>query len=63
MAAMSVPMHISRHEFVDAITHNRTPAINVWAAVRYMAAGVMAHKSALRDGELLDVPDWDDAPE
>jgi predicted dehydrogenase len=50
------------HEFVDAIASERTPAINVWEAVRYMAAGVMAHKSALRDGEVLDVPDWGDAP-
>ena len=22
------------------------------------APGIMAHKSALRDGELLDIPDW-----
>jgi hypothetical protein len=50
------------HEFVDAIAHNRTPATNAWEAARYMAAGVMAHKSALRDGEILDVPDWGDAP-
>lgn len=50
------------HEFVDAVAHDRMPAINVWEAVRYMAAGVMAHKSALRDGELLNVPDWGDAP-
>jgi predicted dehydrogenase len=50
------------HEFVDAIAHGRTPAINAWEAVRYMAAGVMAHKSAMREGELLDVPDWGDAP-
>jgi len=50
------------HEFVDAVAHGRTPAINVWEAVRYMAAGVMAHKSALRDGELLAVPDWGDPP-
>ena len=50
------------HEFVDAIAHDRHPAVNVWEAVRYMAAGVMAHKSALRDGELLAVPDWGDAP-
>ncbi len=50
------------HEFVDAIAHERMPAINAWEAVRYMAAGVMAHKSALRDGELLEVPDWGDAP-
>ena len=50
------------HEFVDAIAHDRTPTINVWEAVRYMAPGAMAHKSALRDGEVLDVPDWGDAP-
>ena len=50
------------HEFVDAVAHERTPAINVWEAVRYMAAGVMAHKSALRDGEVLSVPDRGDAP-
>ena len=50
------------HEFVDAIAHNRQPAINAWEAVRYMAPGVVAHQSALRDGELLDVPDWGDAP-
>jgi hypothetical protein len=50
------------HEFVDAVAHGRTPATNAWEAVRYMAAGVMAHKSALRDGEVLSVPDWGDAP-
>ena len=50
------------HEFVDAIAHSRRPAIHVWEAVRYMAAGVMAHKSALRDGEILSVPDWGDPP-
>lgn len=50
------------HEFVDAIANNRKPAVNVWQACRYMAMGVMAHKSALKDGETLDVPDWGDAP-
>jgi predicted dehydrogenase len=50
------------HEFVDAVAHDRVPAINVWEAVRYMAAGAVAHKSALRDGEVLEVPDWGDAP-
>ena len=51
------------HEFVDAVANNRTPAINIWEAARYMAMGVMAHKSALKDGETLDVPDWGAAPE
>lgn len=50
------------HEFVDAVAHDRVPAINIWEAVRYMAAGVTAHQSALRDGEILAVPDWGDAP-
>ncbi|MEW6358014.1 MAG: Gfo/Idh/MocA family oxidoreductase [Planctomycetota bacterium] len=51
------------HEFCDAVANERQPAINIWEAARYMAMGVMAHKSALRDGETLDVPDWGDAPE
>ena len=50
------------HEFCDAIANDRTPAITAWDAVRYTAAGAVAHQSALRGGELLDVPDWGDAP-
>jgi hypothetical protein len=50
------------HEFVDAVAHDRVPTINIWEAVRYMAAGVAAHQSALAGGELLDVPDWGDPP-
>jgi len=50
------------HEFVDAVAHDRTPEINVCQAARYMAPGAVAHKSALLGGELLDVPDWGDAP-
>lgn len=50
------------HEFVSAVAEDRQPAVNAWAAARYMAAGVMAHKSALKDGEWLEVPDWGDGP-
>jgi len=50
------------HEFVTAVAENRQPVINAWEAARYMAMGAMAHKSALRDGEWLEVPDWGDAP-
>lgn len=50
------------HEFVSALAESRRPAIHAWEAVRYFAPGVVAHKSALRDGELLKVPDWGDAP-
>ena len=50
------------HEFCEAVAADRQPAINAWEAVRYMAPGVVAHQSALRDGQPLDVPDWGDAP-
>ena len=50
------------HEFVDAVAHDRTPAINVWEAARYTAMGAAAHKSALQGGRTLSVPDWGDAP-
>ncbi len=50
------------HEFVSAIAEERQPAINVWEAVRYMVMGVMAHKSALCEGEALAVPDFGDPP-
>ena len=50
------------HEFVTSILEDRQPSVNIWEAARYMIMGVMAHKSALRDGETLDVPDFGDAP-
>ncbi|HLH81259.1 MAG TPA: Gfo/Idh/MocA family oxidoreductase [Chthonomonas sp.] len=50
------------HEFVSALEEGRRPAIHAWEAVRYTVPGVMAHKSALRDGEVLTVPDWGDPP-
>jgi predicted dehydrogenase len=51
------------HEFVSALAAGRAPAINAWQSARYLAPGVIAHESAQRDGEWLDVPDWGDAPE
>ncbi len=48
------------HEFVDAVAKERRPAIDAADAVRYLAPGVMAHKSALKDGEWLEVPDFGD---
>ena len=45
------------HEFVTAIAENRPPAIDIYQAVRYMIMGVIAHKSAMKEGELLPIPD------
>lgn len=49
-------------EFVRASAEDRHPTVNAWEAARYVAAGIMAHKSALKNGERLRVPDWGDAP-
>jgi predicted dehydrogenase len=49
------------HEFVSAVAADRVPAVSAWEAAKYMAMGVTAHKSALRDGERLDVPDLGEA--
>ncbi len=51
------------HEFISACVEGRQPRVNAWQAVRFMAPGVIAHKSSLRDGELLEIPDWGDAPD
>ena len=50
------------HEFVDSVNRERLPRINVWEAVRYCAPGLVAHQSAVRDGERLPIPDWGDPP-
>lgn len=38
------------HEFVDAIAHDRTPAINAWETARYMAAGAWRTSPRSRRG-------------
>jgi predicted dehydrogenase len=50
------------NEFVQAVAVGRVPTVNAWQAARYVAPGVMAHKSALKNGESLKVPDWGDPP-
>jgi len=47
------------HEFIDALTHGRRPAIDVYEALAYTAPGIVAHRSALRGGELMKIPDFD----
>lgn len=50
------------HEFVESVADGRMSAINAWVAMRFFVPGVIAHKSALKDGELLKIPDWGDPP-
>ena len=47
------------HEFVDAVIKRRRPAIDVYEAIAYTAPGIVAHQSALKDGERLKVPSFD----
>jgi predicted dehydrogenase len=51
------------HEFVSAIVEDRQPAVNIWEAVAYTLPGIIAHKSALRGGELLKIKDYGTAPD
>jgi hypothetical protein len=45
-------------EFVDAILRDRKPWVDVAQALNMTVAGIVAHQSALRDGELLKIPQY-----
>jgi len=46
------------HEFIDALTHDRRPTVDVYEALAYTVPGIIAHESALRGGELLKIPQF-----
>jgi predicted dehydrogenase len=50
------------HEFISAIVEDRWPAVNVFEAVAYTLPGIIAHQSALHDGELMKIRDYGHAP-
>lgn len=45
-------------DFVKACAEGGTPPNNVWDAARYLVPGLIAHESALKGGELLEIPDF-----
>jgi predicted dehydrogenase len=47
------------HEFVDACVHQRKPVIDIHEALAYTVPGIVAHQSALKDGVLLKIPQFD----
>lgn len=49
-------------DFVKACLNGEHPPCNVWQAARYVLPGLTAHESALREGEVLPVPDFGDGP-
>jgi len=46
------------NEFVTAILEDRKPLVDIAQALNMTVAGIVSHKSALRDGELLKIPQF-----
>ena len=46
------------NEFVMAILENRKPLVNIAWALNMTVSGIVAHKSAMKDGELLKIPQY-----
>lgn len=49
-------------DFVEAVTTGKLPPNHVWMAARYNAPGIVAHESAKREGECLEIPDYGKPP-
>lgn len=45
-------------EFVTAILQNRKPLVDIVSALNMTVPGIIAHQSALKDGEPMKVPQW-----
>ena len=46
------------NEFVEAILQNRRPLVDVISALNLTVPGIIAHRSALKGGELLKIPQY-----
>jgi predicted dehydrogenase len=46
------------NEYVTAIVQDRTPAVNIALALNMTVAGIVAHNSALKNGELMKIPQY-----
>lgn len=47
------------NDFVTAILQDRKPLVDVAQALNMTVAGIVAHQSALKDGELLKIPQYE----
>lgn len=50
-------------DFVRACVNQTATPNNVWAAARAVVPGIIAHESAMREGESLAIPDFGDPPQ
>jgi predicted dehydrogenase len=46
------------NEFVTAILQDRKPLVDIAQALNMTASGIVAHQSAMKDGELLKIPQY-----
>jgi predicted dehydrogenase len=49
-------------DFVEALKTGKLPPNNVWLSARYNAPGIVAHESAMRGGEMMEIPDYGTPP-
>ena len=54
--------HFLVDDFVTAVANGSLPPVNAWVAARFTLPGIVAHESALRGGERLEIPDLGDPP-
>ena len=47
------------HEFIDALLNKRQPTVDVYEALAYTVPGIVAHQSALKNGEYMKIPSFD----
>ena len=47
------------NDFITSILLDRQPTVNIGDALNMTMAGVIAHKSALKDGEWMKIPQYD----
>jgi hypothetical protein len=45
-------------DFVDAVLRDRKPIVDIVQALNMTVAGMVAHQSALKNGELLKIPQY-----
>ena len=46
------------NDFILSILQDRKPLVDIAMALNMTVAGIVAHQSALKDGELLKIPQY-----
>jgi predicted dehydrogenase len=59
--------HLGSHQFladdfVKSVAFHRLPPNHAWNAAKYCAPGLVAHESALREGTMMEIPDFGTPP-